>query len=795
MSDNNNKDINIDDKSSKENDNSNIKENVDNKEKTYDIYDEIWDEVEKKTTNTEKEEIIEKVEEKEEEITHLNEVDVEDKFQSMAKKETEEKAKDEKTSNILKSDESSFKAGTNISELFEDIEDEIDESFSQLDEDIKTEEKVEEKEEEITHLNEVDVEDKLQSMAKKNTVEKKENEKTSTILKSSEPTFNTNGKLSDLFEDVEDEIDEGLLQLGEDKKAEELGIKEVKLENFLSKDDLENIDKDAKNVNDVYDKIDKEKLDGNIISDTKYGTKEDKDPEIKKETKIDDKTKEPVKKEIKEPKLKDDFPSSPDANMRFDNLSNMSKSFIGNAISKDSYKKEIQEMTKNMDGLTKEQKQAEFGRRYSKFYRDNLTSLFNQRTTSSNKNGGKGQLPIDETFDRYEKFMAAADQELKESGFLAEDYDRLKPGTVSSHNIRDAISSSLQNQNPKNSKDEKDLASLYGKLNTKQKQASFDGLSKNIDNLNKQFGTKFNAKNIEKYLAQEFKKCDGLSTKEMQEQFKGKYEAFMKSALNSMLNKRQGDSKNSLNDSIEALDKFSKSLEYVLKADGFLDTEYHHESLGGVKKDDVKASLENHVNKLPKTMNEEMEAKLNSFGTLDEKHDYVAQLMDKVPDAKEGVNNTELKQAMIALNILDKQMANRTTGEKIKHPFQKGQNDKFIENAQEFLEKKGYDKEVLNSVTKNGIKEEEDPIVQRQKDNKEDLNNTMKNLETKEIEREESIKARNQIISHPGKQIEVPECDTRQEIVCQKNQVEKNLQLQVQKTNELKIEGTGLGSK
>lgn len=329
-------------------------------------------------------------------------------------------------------------------------------------------------------------------------------------------------------------------------------------------------------------------------------------------------------------------------------------------------------------------------------------------------------------------------------------------------------------------------------------------LSDMIDDINSAHGTAFSSKGIKKYLNNQFKHGQGESLEEQRNSFKGSYTSFCKEAYQNMLDKRSKmpfDKRPSMEQTLADFQKFTKQLENLSKANGWMHSETEMGPFGGLEPSEIKKMQKAAVDKEPKNTLDAVKNEIAgkpSSKNLKEFSEKFNEQVKNVPqaDKESSVQGPEASQTIAKLKALNDVHNNRTRGYRFRHPILYRREGKLLDSAMKTLEEKGYDREVINQMLKE--KDIHDPAKEAHEKDVKSINDIEKKTskQTRDFEerkeREDYLARKN--IKGMRKQISVPEADNSRELVDvpkEKKSPAVQKKLEVQKTNNLQVAGSG----
>ncbi|MCQ2602291.1 MAG: hypothetical protein MJ193_00035 [Clostridia bacterium] len=314
-----------------------------------------------------------------------------------------------------------------------------------------------------------------------------------------------------------------------------------------------------------------------------------------------------------------------------------------------------------------------------------------------------------------------------------------------------------------------------------------------VKDFNKEHGTKYSAKNIDKYLKGKFDKCEGESLADQQKNFEKELTTFTKRAYQSMLNKKELQGKELTSLQLDDFNKFSKSLQQHCKENGLLSKDYKMKDFAGMTPKEIKDAQLEHLDKLPKNQQEKTNAILGQGrkGNIKTMDKLLNEQLDKVPPCNEGAgfDNINTKNALMSLQAAERLHNSRSRVNRFFHPINNRREKKMIENGLTKLEAKGYTKQEINQQLAK-VDKNSDLVTQSYNEQKKEVDKMFeKNSQKFEKQRERERKAEEK---KRGEKISVKEADiAKQEL----NSGTKSKKVELNKEKTMDKQGPQQGPK
>jgi len=346
-------------------------------------------------------------------------------------------------------------------------------------------------------------------------------------------------------------------------------------------------------------------------------------------------------------------------------------------------------------------------------------------------------------------------------------------------------------------------------------KAQKNHLSDMIDQFNENNNTKLSTKGISKYLQNQFFKGQGESVNDKRESFKKSYQDFMIEVYKNMLAKRNdipANKRPTLEDTQKDFDALAQQIGNMCKANGWMKKDYEIGPCGGLSAETIRKIQKDAIKEGPQSAKELIENQLGKKTkqtTKDKKEIEVVDLtanlkefstkfkgdLDKVPNVeKGGMDSPEARDVIMQMQALDNVHASRGLGYRLRHPQLYSQETKLLEESKDLLQKKGYDREVINSLIKNTSLDDNDMVKASNAQDEKNIEKLYKENQksTREFEekREKEEHELKQQIKGLRKRITVPEADTINEIVKPK-EVSQRVELTVNKQINLEFAPNG----
>ncbi|MCQ2409158.1 MAG: hypothetical protein MJ068_01280, partial [Clostridia bacterium] len=330
-------------------------------------------------------------------------------------------------------------------------------------------------------------------------------------------------------------------------------------------------------------------------------------------------------------------------------------------------------------------------------------------------------------------------------------------------------------------------------------------LSDMIDSINERNGTAFSAKGTRKFLSNQFKAGKGETLAEQRETFKTSYTNFCKDAFENMMEKRARmplKDRPSLEQSLADFQKYTKQLENLSKANGWMQKDVEMGPYGGLESSEIKKMQKAALDKEPKSTmdavrNELVNAKDRTKALSEFSKNFKDQVA-KVPaaDKESSVQGPEASQAIAKLKALNDVHNNRTRGFRFAHPILYRREGKLLDSTQKALEAKGYDREVIAQMlkapdTQDPVKEQYDKDAKSIDDIAKKTKKEIKSFEERKEKEDELVRKH---VKGMRKQISVPEADNSKDLVNVPKEMKSpavQKKLDIQKTNNLQVSGKG----